>query len=240
MALKEINEAHALMININILDLSPQGDEQWEKARKAYDLKVDKVEGQITSTLRDKLEGAKNSNEMFKVFSMFNALFLRPRIRGAIQEYQNRLLAEVKKDIQKLKDKFLEEKNMEGQQVLNKVRDFPKISNKIIWTKQIERKLELNIDRVQKVLGTQWQEHPEGRELKTLGDTFARHLSQVQQTLFDSWVKEMSEININAVREKPLFEIVRHMEKFDLNLNFNEKLFHLFKESNNLKRMGLR
>lgn len=129
---------------------------------------------------------------------------------------------------------------MEGQQIINKVRDFPKISNKIIWTKQIERKLELNIDRVQKVLGTQWQEHPEGRELKVLGDTFARHLTQVQQTLFDSWVKEMSEININAVREKPLFEIVRHMEKFDLALNFNEKLFHLFKESINLKRMGFR
>jgi dynein heavy chain 1 len=86
-ALKEINEAYSLLVNINIMDLSSQGDEQWEKARKAYDLKVDKVEGQITSSLRDKLTAAKNANEMFKVFSMFNALFLRPRIRGAIQEF---------------------------------------------------------------------------------------------------------------------------------------------------------
>lgn len=39
---------------------------------------------------------------MFRVFSRFNALFVRPKIRGAIQEYQNQLIESVKDDIQRL------------------------------------------------------------------------------------------------------------------------------------------
>lgn len=39
---------------------------------------------------------------MFRVFSRFNALFVRPKIRGAIQEYQNQLIDSVKEDIQNL------------------------------------------------------------------------------------------------------------------------------------------
>ena len=86
-ALSDINEAYNLFLNINVLDVSKEGTDQWEQTKKTYELKIDKVESQITASLRDKLASAVNSNEMFKVFSIFNALFTRPRIRGAIQEY---------------------------------------------------------------------------------------------------------------------------------------------------------
>jgi len=99
---------------------------------------------------------------MFRVFSIFNALFSRPRIRGAIQEWQNQLLAGVKKDIERLKDKFLSDASRDQNQSLSRVRDFPSISNKIQWMKQIERKLKEFMDRVQKVLGDKWEEHMEG------------------------------------------------------------------------------
>jgi dynein heavy chain 1 len=33
---------------------------------------------------------------MFRIFSKFNALFVRPRIKGAIQEYQIKLVQKVK------------------------------------------------------------------------------------------------------------------------------------------------
>ncbi|CAE7719370.1 nudA [Symbiodinium sp. CCMP2592] len=46
--------------------------------------------------LRDKLGAAKTATEMFRVFSRFNALFVRPRIRRAIQEYQSSLIQQVK------------------------------------------------------------------------------------------------------------------------------------------------
>jgi dynein heavy chain 1 len=52
----------------------------WEQAVKKYDARIDRVESQITAILRDKLATAKNANEMFRVFSKFNALFVRPRV----------------------------------------------------------------------------------------------------------------------------------------------------------------
>jgi dynein heavy chain 1 len=59
---------------------SLEGTELWENALKKYDTRIDRVESQITATLRDKLATAKNANEMFRVFSKFNALFVRPRV----------------------------------------------------------------------------------------------------------------------------------------------------------------
>jgi dynein heavy chain 1 len=95
------------------------------------------VESQITSILKAKLSQAQNANEMFRVFQIFNALFTRPRIRGAIQEYLIQLLIKVEKDIEILRDKLLNNQNQEQHQstMLNRIRGFPDISNKIIWTK---------------------------------------------------------------------------------------------------------
>ena len=145
-ALNDINDAYNLFLSINVLDISKAGIEVWEATKKTYDLKIDRVESQITASLRDKLSSAANANEMFKVFSIFNALFTRPRIRGAIQEYQNQLLTQVKKDINGLKEKLINEAGVDSN--LNLVRDFPTISNKITWTKQIERKLNVYMERV--------------------------------------------------------------------------------------------
>ena len=43
---------------------------------------------------------------MFQIFSRFNALFVRPHIRGAIREYQTQLIQRVKDDIETLHEKF--------------------------------------------------------------------------------------------------------------------------------------
>jgi dynein heavy chain 1 len=42
----------------------------------------------MTARLRDQLGTAKNANEMFRIFAKFNALLVRPHVRGAIREYQ--------------------------------------------------------------------------------------------------------------------------------------------------------
>ena len=59
-------------------------------------LNLPQVETRITARLRDQLGAAKNANEMFRIFSRFNALFVRQRIRGAIREYQTQLIQRVK------------------------------------------------------------------------------------------------------------------------------------------------
>ena len=71
-----------------------------------YDERIDRVETRITARLRDQLGTARNANEMFRIFSRFNALFVRPHIRGAIREYQTQLIQRVKDDIESLHEKF--------------------------------------------------------------------------------------------------------------------------------------
>ena len=71
-----------------------------------YNERVSRVENQIIARLREHLGAARNAAAMFRVFSRFNALFVRPKIRGAIQEWQTQLIDSVKEDIRKLQEKF--------------------------------------------------------------------------------------------------------------------------------------
>ncbi len=58
-------------------------------------------------TIRDLLQAASHdANEMFRVCARFNALFVRPRIKAAIREYQQQLIDTVKKDLDGLEEKF--------------------------------------------------------------------------------------------------------------------------------------
>ena len=65
----------------------------------------------------------------------------------------------MEKDIEALKEKLLNNQDQESSQsTLNKIKGFPEISNKIIWTNQIEKRLEIYMKRVEDVLGTNWKE----------------------------------------------------------------------------------
>ena len=105
-AVDEVNLAYENIKEIDCLDVSPEGTTSWEAANRRYDERIERVEARITSKLRDQLGTAKNANEMFRIFSRFNALFVRPHIRGAIREYQNQLIQRVKDDIEQLHNKF--------------------------------------------------------------------------------------------------------------------------------------
>lgn len=174
--LQDINDAYSICLTANVFDLSEEGQLAWDSTKKTYDMKIDRVESKITFKLRDKLAQAQSANEMFRVFSKFNALFTRPRIRGAIQEYQNQLLATTKKDIQALQDKFISSQNVSHSAKVSLSRDFPSVSSQINWAMQLQRKLKVYMDRVQSVLGESWEKHVEGKQLKQLGDTFANIL----------------------------------------------------------------
>ena len=121
-------------------------------AETAYNERVSHVESQIISKLRDRLGKCKNANEMFRVFSKFNALFVRPKvskcivllllkifiynkylsqqIRGAIQEYQVQLMENVKKDIKILQESFASGYISSGAFQMSKIRDIPEIAGK--------------------------------------------------------------------------------------------------------------
>jgi dynein heavy chain 1 len=167
-ALSEITEAYNEIRDTETLLLSTEGAELWESAQKKYDSRIYRVESHITAILRDKLATAKNANEMFRIFSKFNALFVRPRIKGAIQEYQAQLIQRVKQglfvfslfclflfvlflfliffivfslDIDRLHEIFKKKYKNSEDFLIAQVRDIPPISGAIIWAKQLERQV---------------------------------------------------------------------------------------------------
>lgn len=122
------------------------------------DERIDWVETRITVRLRDQLFTAKNTNEMFRIFSRFNALFVRPHIR----EYQTQLIQRVKYDIEILHKKFKVRYMQSKPCKMFHMRDLPLVSCSIIWAKHIDRQLTAYMRSVEDVLGKEWANYVEG------------------------------------------------------------------------------
>ena len=235
---KDISEAYALFQNLNILDLSKEGEANFNATYKRYEMKIYRVETQITVKLRDTLGAAVNANEMFRIFSKFNTLFFRPIIRGAIQEYQSQLLRTVQNDIQALKVKFLKQyENTEDFRIC-KSRDIPPISGAVIWAKQIKRRLNKYMKRVEDVLGAEWSDHPEGRSLKETSIMFEKHLNTEITQITDNSIKRMLDLK-NSNWNNKIFDFVGK-EKLKIVVNFDERMISLFKEIRNFQWMKIR
>eukprot|EP00830_Metopus_es_P014592 TRINITY_DN3930_c0_g2_i1.p1 TRINITY_DN3930_c0_g2~~TRINITY_DN3930_c0_g2_i1.p1 ORF type:complete len:1285 (-),score=333.29 TRINITY_DN3930_c0_g2_i1:418-4179(-) len=232
-ASKAMEQAYNMFLTFDVLDIKDV--EMYESAKASYDNKIDKIENEITKELKDKLAAANNANEMFRVFTKFNALFVRPKIRAAIQEYQARLLDTVRKDIESLKEKFLSDKS--ASIAISKLRDIPAISGKIIWAKQIERKLGVYMERVRDLLGVNWDQYTEGKHLKDLSEQFKKHLNMQERV--ETWQKEVSAPTVVDIQSSSLvFDIVQKKDKLELIVNFDEKVTTLFKEVRNLTQLG--
>lgn len=210
-----------------------EGTEIWVQAETAYNERVSRVENQIIARLRDRLGTAKSANEMFRVFSKFNALFVRPKIRGAIQEYQTQLIDSVKEDINKLHDKFkMQYRNSEAYHMAQ-LRDLPPVSGAIIWARQIDRQLSLYMKRVEDVLGKGWELYAEGQKLQIESSSFRKKLDTRQ--IYDNWLQEITKRDLSVSGR--IFEISRNRVQknaLQLGINFDGQIITLFKEVRNL------
>ncbi|CAI4230233.1 unnamed protein product [Auanema sp. JU1783] len=236
----QIDLAYEFVKEVDCLDVSPEGNLSWEAAHRRYDEHIERVETAITSRLRDQLESARNAKEMFNIFSRFNALFIRPNIRGAIREYQTQLIHRVKEDIESLQTKFMKQYGSNHSQMLTDVVDIPPVSAKIMWIKQIERQLSLYTQRVEDVLGKGWENHVEGRQLKAEGDNFQKKLNT--EPLFEKWVEEVSAKNFSTSGRVYAIERKTKDAKpyHHLKVNFSPESIVLHKEVRNLKAMNFR
>lgn len=227
-AQKDITAAYQIIEALDVLDVSRTGEEAWEAGQKAYDTRIDRVESQITAKLRDRLGASKTSAEMFRVFSQFNALFFRPRIRGAIQEYQTKLIQVVKEDLKRLQGTFLEGHQKIESATMAAVRDMPRVAGAIVWGRQVEKRLDALVQRIQDVLGKGWEQHVEGQKLKHDIDSFRAKLSP--QEHFDGW--------LNVVRDQKRLDtsdrifVLREWGggRLELMVNFDQDILTLFKE----------
>ncbi|XP_066464042.1 cytoplasmic dynein 1 heavy chain 1 isoform X2 [Eleutherodactylus coqui] len=241
-AIEEVNLAYENVKEVDGLDVSKEGTEAWEAALKRYDERIDRVETRITARLRDQLGTAKNANEMFRIFSRFNALFVRPHIRGAIREYQTQLIQRVKDDIESLHDKFKVQYPQSQACKMSHVRDLPPVSGSIIWAKQIDRQLTAYMKRVEDVLGKGWENHVEGQKLKQDGDSFRMKLNT--QEIFDDWARKVQQRNLGVAGRIFAIESTRARGKsgnvLKLKVNFLPEIITLSKEVRNLKWLGFR
>lgn len=251
-AIEEVDSAYELVKEIDACDISKEGSDAWEAAQKRYEERIDRVESCITARLRDQLGTAKSANEMFRIFSRYNALFVRPHIRGAIREYQAQLIQRVKDDIEALHENF-KIKSVDYSKsktaLMGKVRDIPPTSGSIIWTKQIERQLIVYMKRVGDILGKGWENHLEGQRLSQDAEKFKYMLNT--QALFDDWCSNVTQRHLKVTdnskqQQIPLFLIESCRSKsgvgniLKIRVNFMPEVITFYKEVRNLRALSFR
>ena len=173
---------------------------------------------------------------MFRVFSKFNTLFVRPKIRGAIQEYQTRLIDSVKEDIRQLRQKFTANYRSSQAYHMSQMRDFPSVSSAIIWARQIERQLLTYMKRVEDVLGKGWESYAEGHKLQVESASFRAKLDT--RPLYDAWINEITRRG-NLTINGRLFDVARSRQgHLQLVVQFDPQVIALFKEVRGLIWLG--
>ena len=232
-AVQEVAQAYAALKDVDVLDVSEEGTQIWAQAEATYNERTSRVENSIIARLRDRLATAKTANEMFRVFSKFNALFIRPKIRSAISEYQTQLIDNVKHDIAALHERFKQQYGNSEAHIMAQLRDLPPVAGAIIWARQIERQLDGYMKKVESVLGSEWDLHSEGQKLKTESSQFREKLKT--QPIFQTWLQDVQRRNISISGR--LFGITRNRAMgnvLELNTNFDTQIIALFKEVRNL------
>ncbi len=232
-AVEEVSQAYAALKDVDVLDVSPEGTQIWVHAEETYNERTSRVENSIIARLRDRLATAKTANEMFRVFSKFNALFVRPKIRGAISEYQTQVIENVKHDIAALHGRFKQQYGHSEAHAMAQLRDLPPVAGAIIWARQIERQLDGYMKRVEDVLGQDWTLHTEGQKLKAESDMFRLKLDT--RPIFESWLHDITKRRISITGR--IFGISRNRaleNSLELTINFDQQVVALFKEVRNL------
>jgi len=236
--IKDIRAAYEASTEIDILDLSKKGSDSWVEAKNEYNKVIDKIEGQISSSLIDQLASAQNANEQYRIFEKFKLVIKRPRIQSSIQEYQRSLINNIIKDLTDLKDKYDAGYQKSSAAKLCKIRGIPLISGEIIWMNQFEEKANSYRTKITNLLGESWEETEEGKKVKELIENFKKISSET-----DKKIKAWGQEGIDAKRSNKKFnenENILYIEgnygNYKLKVNINDSLSE-FKECRLIKNI---
>jgi dynein heavy chain 1 len=226
--------------SLNILDLSAGGTKALERALEEYDLQMDAMEERLARLLRDKLTACQDAEDMFRVFARFNPLLARTRVRVAVKEFQVQLISTVAKAVEKLQSKFTLKYESSSAARISRLRGIPPIAGKILWAKQMERQVNALMERMSNVLGPNWGQHLEGRQLRKSGDELLAKLDA--RSFFRAWVTEWEKDLTNAATSRlhsyPVVIETDREGRLISRVNFEEKNELLFKEIRHLKWLG--
>lgn len=240
-ALQQVEQAPRQIFSaLNVLDLSSGGRQALEVALEEYDLQMDAMEERLARLLREKLQACQDAEDMFGVFARFNLLLTRTRVRAAVKEFQMQLITTVQQAISVLQGKFTEKYEASAAARLSRLRGIPPVAGKILWAKQMERQVTTLMERMAAVLGPQWGQQLEGRQLRKSGDELLAKLDA--RAYFRSWVteweKELTNAQTTKLNSYPIIIQVEANGKLCPVVNFDEKSELLLKEIRHLKWLG--
>ena len=233
----ELNEAWQLVLNQSAssdasLDISQGGTAVWTNVRSMYEKRLEKAEERVTRLLEDRLSGADSADDMFRIFSTFNALFFRPAIRNAVNSFRTTLVKNVREDVARLQEKFRMRYDDSLERVTANIRDIPPLSGRIIWARQIENQLSMLMKRMEDVLGAGWEDHVDGKQLKEVCDELRNYLGT--DGLYNEWLSQQLKPDTQKYAKSKDFLLLvdedpRTMRK-SLRVNFDDKQVVVFKE----------
>ena len=235
---RELKNAYKLSYNIDVLDLSDNGVNAWANVKSEYNKVVEKIEGQISSSLSEQLASAQNIIEKFRIFEKFKIIIKRPRIQASIQDYQRALIRNVSEDLNILKEKFNSGYENSSAAKLCSIRGIPPISGEIIWNNQFLAQAESYKNKIASVLGDTWENTEEGKKLKTLIQSFST-ITALKNEKIDTWEKNNFNANKKGTNVNDIEKIIYidgNYGNYKLKVNFNNSLID-FKECRLMKRM---
>ena len=229
-----------IFASLDLLDLSLGGNKALESALEEYDFQMDAMEERLAKLLRDKLTACQDAEDMFRVFARFNPLLTRTRVRVAVKEFQMQLISTVAQAVEKLQSKFTLKYESSSAARISRLRGIPPIAGKILWAKQMERQVNALVERMSNVLGPNWGQHLEGRQLRKSCDELLAKLDA--RSFFRSWVaeweKELTNAATGRLQSYPVVVETDRDGRMVAKVNFDERNELLFKEIRHLKWLG--
>lgn len=180
-----------------------------------------------------------DAEDMFRVFRRFNPLLARSRVRAAVKEFQLQLMNTVGQAVQKLQSKFTHKYESSSASCIATVRGIPPVSGKILWAKQMERQVHTLMKRMGDVLGKEWGQQLEGRQLRRSCDELLSKLDSraYVRTWVTEWERELASDTNSKLATYPIV-VAREGKVILAKANFDEKHEYLSREIRYLKWLG--
>lgn len=231
----EIKCAYLVIYGVDIYDTSDEGMEKWLLAENKYNERIGHVENMIISTIRERLSVCTSPKQMLSVLSGFNPLFIRQRISISIKEYQMQLVEDVKDKINLLQQKIKTGYPNTNASEWTKSRGITDVAGALMWNKQLEKQLDLQLNRIAQILGAEWEKIPEGQRILVECHTIRKRLDR--KPIVDNWLSDLSEKQLSI--SGPIFRKSNKPNDFiNINVLFDKELLCIAKEIKFIQSMG--
>ena len=141
--------------------------------------------------------------------------------------------------VQKLQSKFTHKYESSPASCIATVRGIPPVSGKILWARQMERQVHALMKRMGDVLGREWGQQLEGRQLRRSCDELLSKLDlrAYVRTWVTEWERELASDKNSKLATYPII-VVREGRVIVAKANFDEKHEYLSREIRYLKWLG--